>query len=649
MSYGTHGNSQYNIYQAGQQFNPRHDLSTQGIDGIPLRATTAPTNIHYNANIDNHGKTHKQTPPLRSRSQDHSAQGYQQVGSPPRAPYSPKQAGYPTGFQDISQHFSQRGQTLKLFLTEAVKFLVTIIFIAMFVVALRSYQGTWVFRQQGKNWFNAVITGLAIAFGVHLATSMKSLAGKARWYLLAQRFRPIEEANLLLGCDSLSNILQLVWKARNRRFPSALIPNLLPLLGVAWLLINVGLQVGVALIGLTYSVDNSQHVSLGKAPVAVPNLAVFSWRNNTNITDDDQQRYAAHSLGLIGSSMYFGSGQNDSYLGPISDPSNSSARTIDKDDKGWTYRMVDSSTDGKTNVITNRTISSTTICKFYNVSQFGDGGDSDVIIVEDWPGLDEIFVGHASPGASNYLTKFDDDCGARCTRVQVFQAKSEPEKINVAGFFDCNTTISTVEGAYAPAHDLSDKQAKIAAGAVGFGGPSNFSSHTAYQVYPNNAYGANSTQGNPTDMGFFLSSFAIQVVASVGAFIPRVNITTGHADSPAKGFGLSVQWHQSIPIFATIAAVHLALILLIIPFASRVIVHDDSPLGMARLLKSQADRLGAGGSLADGNKMAQHLRVSVAYGFREPQDVPGEDLRSLVVSRDVDLVRPLKFPNGIYA
>ena len=63
---------------------------------------------------------------------------------------------------------------------------------------------------------------------------MKSLAGKARWYLLAQRFRPLEEANLILGCDSLSNILVLMWKARNRRFPSALIPNLLQFLGVGW-------------------------------------------------------------------------------------------------------------------------------------------------------------------------------------------------------------------------------------------------------------------------------------------------------------------------------------------------------------------------------------------------------------------------------
>ena len=138
--------------------------------------------------------------------------------------------------------------------------------------------------------------------------------------------------------------------------------------------------------------------------MAVPNLAVFSWGNSTNVTLEDQQRYAAHSLGLIGSSMYFGSSQASSYLGPVTDAGNLTARTILKDDQGWTYRMVDSSTDGKTTRVTHRNISSSFNCKFYNVSFLGDGGHSDIITVDDWPGLiNQIFVGSASPGASNYL------------------------------------------------------------------------------------------------------------------------------------------------------------------------------------------------------------------------------------------------------
>ena len=150
-------------------------------------------------------------------------------------------------------------------------------------------------------------------------------------------------------------------------------------------------------------------------------------------------------------------------------------------------------------------------------------------------------------------------------------------------------------------------------------------------------------------MGFFLSSFAIQTVASVAAFIPRVNITTGHADSPSEGFGLSVNWHQAIPILSCIGAAHLALIAIIITFASQVVVHDDSPLAMARLLKGKADALGEGGSLKDGGALARKLGGMVAYGFREPVDVPGREVRSLAVGGEVDIGRPIRFPNGRYA
>ena len=67
-----------------------------------------------------------------------------------------------------------------------------------------------------------------------------------------------------------------------------------------------------------------------------------------------------------------------------------------------------------------------------------------------------------------------------------FQARQEPE-IAVAGFFDCNITISEVEGAYDDNHKLNDTLAKVAAGSITFGGPKNatFSDGTAYQLYPN--------------------------------------------------------------------------------------------------------------------------------------------------------------------
>lgn len=63
---------------------------------------------------------------------------------------------------------------------------------------------------------------------------MKSLAGTIRWYLLAQRLRPIEEADLILDCDSLSVVLKLLWKARTRHFSRGLVPNMIQVLGATW-------------------------------------------------------------------------------------------------------------------------------------------------------------------------------------------------------------------------------------------------------------------------------------------------------------------------------------------------------------------------------------------------------------------------------
>lgn len=104
--------------------------------------------------------------------------------------------------------------------------------------------------------------------------------------------------------------------------------------------------------------------------------------------------------------MYFGSGQDSKYLGPVQDITtftNSSTRTIYEEQDGWTYRMVDSSPDNKTSLVTDRTVRSTFQCESYDV-EAGVGGESELIIVPNHPeGRKVIYVGPAQPGASNYV------------------------------------------------------------------------------------------------------------------------------------------------------------------------------------------------------------------------------------------------------
>ena len=118
--------------------------------------------------------------------------------------------------------------------------------------------------------------------------------------------------------------------------------------------------------------------------------------------NQDQQLYAAHSLGLIGSSMYFGSNQDDNYLGAVQDLNTTAARTIFQNPDGWTYRFVDSSKDGKITFATNRTINSTFSCKFYDV-QHGEDGEN-VLNTISVDGFDRsLYVGDLEQGASTYL------------------------------------------------------------------------------------------------------------------------------------------------------------------------------------------------------------------------------------------------------
>ena len=162
MSYDKYSDDEYN---AGAPDDRHSYISAPGTEAIPLRTAAKPP-----ADVDD-GKTSHQrnvssiSSPLPSQAYS----SYQNVGSPPTAPLFSKQRNYSMRHIDLSENFNRRNQTIRLFVAALARYLFTLVFIAVLVVALRSYQGSWVFQEQGKLWFNAIMTGLSIAFGVHLA------------------------------------------------------------------------------------------------------------------------------------------------------------------------------------------------------------------------------------------------------------------------------------------------------------------------------------------------------------------------------------------------------------------------------------------------------------------------------------------------
>ena len=112
------------------------------------------------------GQTAASTEPLRAKTFDQPG-----IAIPPISAHPPS-AHSVSSPPNLSQDFNRGRQRIKLFLSAGSRFIVTALFIALFITVLKSYAGAWVFAKQGRNWFNAVVTGLSIGFGVHLAVNM---------------------------------------------------------------------------------------------------------------------------------------------------------------------------------------------------------------------------------------------------------------------------------------------------------------------------------------------------------------------------------------------------------------------------------------------------------------------------------------------
>lgn len=162
MNYNKYSDDEYN---AGVPHDRQSYISAAGTEAIPLRTAAKPL-AGVNGGKTSHQPTVSSNPsPFLSQ----ASTSYQPVGSLPAAPLLSKRRSHSIRHRDLSQEFKRRSQTVSLFVAALARYLVTLVFVAVLVIALRSYQGSWVFQEQGKLWFNAIMTGLSIAFGVHLA------------------------------------------------------------------------------------------------------------------------------------------------------------------------------------------------------------------------------------------------------------------------------------------------------------------------------------------------------------------------------------------------------------------------------------------------------------------------------------------------
>jgi hypothetical protein len=147
-------------------------------------------------------------------------------------------------------------------------------------------------------------------------------------------------------------------------------------------------------------------------------------------------------------------------------------------------------------------------------------------------------------------------------------------------------------------------------------------------------------------MAKLISKFAIGVIAGMDDHGPRMNIT---GLQPYTALILAVKWKYAVAILSVIPFIQFIVLLIVIAFANKLIIKDDTHLSMALLLRPVVDRLGDHGCMLTGKEISEELHMKAVYGYRDP--VPGSDVYHLDILTEEDQV-PLKnqrsFQEGVY-
>ncbi|KAH9208271.1 hypothetical protein DL95DRAFT_480624 [Leptodontidium sp. 2 PMI_412] len=487
-----------------------------------------------------------------------------------------------------------------------------------------------------KQMFNAFITGLCIALGLNIATALNAMAFNLRWWFLARQLRSLDEVDTILKSDfsSLSSyfLTPRPWAAG---------------VTIAWLVTNIASQVGVATIGLTYSMDATLDAAVlsPNGTIMVANLSDYIATNMRGAQLPDASQYTAN---VLGQASLFVLEAVDTLTPKVGNTYGDGRGAFWLADDHCFYMFMNwppDSTAGISHisVYSDRLINSTWSCSAQSVTPQSGNGTSNEITVNDAKD-GSTFVVHipsVRPTETTYFTSSKSECGPRCQNIKVFEASYQQP-----WYYDCNITVGTVGNVTLPEHVFSDFMASVAAAAIAYGG--SFENNTyggVYsQRYPQQSLWGIPQEGEADSIGASIAAFAISTVAMVDQSNPRI---------PSYGLQPQAGWKLNIPdrwivylIFSLAGVIQFVLYLLTTFMANLVIVSDDSFIAIARLLTPIVNRVGDSGSIATGKEICEALTNE--DGMRVIYSIQREgDKRVRLELGNIE--RERAFPNGKYA
>ncbi|KAL0934903.1 uncharacterized protein CTRU02_209494 [Colletotrichum truncatum] len=469
---------------------------------------------------------------------------------------------------------------------------ITMVIIVSIYTVISVYSSKPVMNQTTKRQYNALITGLSIALGLAVASSLNHMVAELRWWILSRRYRSKRKVELILAADNLKHTIMLA--VRSKRWT-------IHLAAVGWFILSIGSQVGLAAIGLCYSTETAdKRALLVPGNVTIPNLANIETDKvvKSNSKTLGAEQYTANSYGTM--SLAF-------LTAPVEEAPSARAIYVPSDplmfcgDTYCKYVFHETSTasikDVNANpvtVATNRSINSTATCVAWPVTSGGNGTTSNITVSLPNGDKNEVFIPvRGGTEQSTFMTNSSVSCGVGCSIVSAFEASSSSP-----WYYSCNVTVGKVANATLPEHEVGVNLTSLAAAGIalqGFAASSLVNdTNFQYQMYPAESVFGTPMNGSTDIMQALLARFAIGVVAIAAE---NNGDLTVDGNMPMKGTQLTVShWNFVHMILILTATLQLALGIAAALVANRVVVPDGGAVEMALVMRSMAirERMGHG-------------------------------------------------------
>ncbi|OAP55897.1 hypothetical protein AYL99_10049 [Fonsecaea erecta] len=520
--------------------------------------------------------------------------------------------------------------------------------------------------QTQKYVYNAMITGLSIVLGLAFAAQFKQYAEMMRWRFLASQYRTIQDFEDVLGCDSYRSTLRILWKGRRS---GSWHPSKAQVIAAIWLVIFVAFNTFAALLGLTYSIDVSdEFVSINNGVVSVADLQYIASREQPDNGAgylDEYQKAAANLWGQLG--------QNFPIITTTLDDDDESGAVVFTNEARdlWWYRFVDLGPDGKTMVVSTRTVTSQAHCEEYTVLFGGYAGfnteNSSLTYELDWEDNQgnkfSDIVTNVATGSTTWMGNSSSQnvgCGPRCSQILALQSANNLT-VPQPRIWACNNTVGQVQGLDDAGFintdplKMPDDQAFYLAGSIGWTGVEVVDDALQFFLFdgdtPFNPPG-NATAETIAELVMRFTVGAISAMDSLSG--PRRNLTGTASPSPAQV--VNVKWVDAGAILAGIPIIQFVLLVGVVWFSGKAIILEPSFMTAAHLLYPVIQKVGKDGCLFTVDEMAERLgdNYKIAYGVRPDPADPGHHDTTFV--RDLDVIEEKEgygyirgaFPEGRY-